>query len=164
MLSAVSQDDSLCPADSSAGYALLRVLSCTHGASTLRTLTTDRTTPRRSRPALPSQCLAPPHLPLLSREGASATHMEVLLSMKEEAMQCARCAGMNVPEIIVEGGARIFAMRCVHCGDIIDHVILMNRRHRPSVRPGRPRSLIHEDPRSTWKRPAPINMRRADEE
>jgi uncharacterized Zn finger protein len=34
-------------------------------------------------------------------------------------MQCARCAGMNVPEVIVEGGAKLFVMRCVHCGDVI---------------------------------------------
>ena len=39
-------------------------------------------------------------------------------------MQCARCAGMNVPEVIAEGGAKLFVMRCVHCGDVIDHVIL----------------------------------------
>ena len=32
-------------------------------------------------------------------------------------MQCARCAGMNVPDIIVEGGAKLFVMRCVHYGD-----------------------------------------------
>ncbi len=76
-------------------------------------------------------------------------------------MQCARCAGLRVPEIIVEGGARIFAMRCVHCGDIIDHAIVMNRRRR-SIRPGGSRSLLYEDHRSTWKRLAPINMRRAD--
>jgi len=77
-------------------------------------------------------------------------------------MQCARCAGMNVPEIIVEGGAKLSVMRCVHCGDVIDHIILMNRRRRQSVRPGRPRSLTYEDHRSTWKRLAPTNMRRAD--
>jgi uncharacterized Zn finger protein len=53
-------------------------------------------------------------------------------------MQCTRCAGMKVPEIIVEGGARIFVMRCVHCGDVIDHVIAMNRQHRRYALPGRP--------------------------
>jgi len=156
MLSAVPEGDSLCSADGSARCALLRILPCTHGAPTLRTLTTDRTTPRGSRPALPSQCMAPPRLPFLSREGASATYMDVLLSIKEEAMQCARCAGMNVPEVILAGGAKIFAMGCVHCGDIIDHVILINRRHRRSVRPGRSRSLTYEDYRSTWKRSAVI--------
>jgi uncharacterized Zn finger protein len=51
-------------------------------------------------------------------------------------MQCTRCAGMKVPEIIVEGGARIFVMRCVHCGDVIDHVIAMNRQHRRYALPG----------------------------
>ena len=51
-------------------------------------------------------------------------------------MQCARCAGLNVPEVMVEGGAKLFVMRCVHCGDVIDHVILINRRRQRSVRPG----------------------------
>jgi hypothetical protein len=74
-------------------------------------------------------------------------------------MQCARCAGMNVPEVILAGGARIFAMRCVHCGDIIDHVILMNRRRQLSIRL---RTSIYGRNRSTWNRSAPINMRRAD--
>lgn len=59
VLSAVSQGDSLCSADGSAGCALLCVLSGTPGASTRRTLKTDRSTPRGSRPALPSQCLTP---------------------------------------------------------------------------------------------------------
>ena len=69
-------------------------------------------------------------------------------------MQCARCAGMRVPEIIVEGGAKLFVMRCVHCGDVIDHVILMNRRRRRSVRPGRPRTSTYRRHRSTWNRSA----------
>lgn len=63
-------------------------------------------------------------------------------------MQCARCAGMRVPEIIVEGGAKLFVMRCVHCGDVTDHVILMNRR--------RPRTSIYGSNRSTWNRSALI--------
>jgi uncharacterized Zn finger protein len=59
-------------------------------------------------------------------------------------------------EIIVEGGARLFVMRCVHCGDVIDHVILMNRRRRRSVRPGRPRTSIYGSNRFTWNRSALI--------
>jgi uncharacterized Zn finger protein len=74
-------------------------------------------------------------------------------------MQCARCTGMNVPEIIVEGGAKLFVMRCVHCGDIIDHVILMNRRRQYSIRLGRPRTSIYRSNRSTWNRSAVINNR-----
>jgi hypothetical protein len=70
-------------------------------------------------------------------------------------MQCARCAGMNVPEIIVEGGGKLFVMRCVHCGDVTDHVILMNRRRR-SVRPGRPRTSTYGRNRSIWNRSAVI--------
>jgi hypothetical protein len=69
-------------------------------------------------------------------------------------MQCTRCAGMKVPEIIVEGGARIFVMRCVHCGDVIDHVIAMNRQHRRYALPGRPRTSIYGSHRRTGSRPA----------
>ena len=71
-------------------------------------------------------------------------------------MQCARCAGMNVPEIIVEGGGKLFVMRCVHCGDVIDHIILMNRRRQPSIRL---RTSIYGRNRSTWNRSAVINNR-----
>ena len=71
-------------------------------------------------------------------------------------MQCARCAGMNVPEVIVEGGANLFVMRCVHCGDVTDHIILMNRRRQRSVRPGRPRTPTYRRHRSTWNRSAVI--------
>jgi uncharacterized Zn finger protein len=71
-------------------------------------------------------------------------------------MQCARCAGMNVPEVIVEGGAKLFVMRCVHCGNVIDHVILMNRRRQRSVRLGRPRTSTYGRHRSTWNRSAAI--------
>ena len=61
-------------------------------------------------------------------------------------MPCARCAGLSISEHIVEGGARIFAMRCLHCGDVIDHVILMNRRLWYG-RLGRLRTLSDEDHR-----------------
>ncbi len=43
-------------------------------------------------------------------------------------MRCARCTGMRVPELITEGGNRAWALRCVTCGDITDHVIARNRR------------------------------------
>ena len=36
-------------------------------------------------------------------------------------MQCTRCAGLRVPEIIYEGGSRVLALRCVYCGAVIDH-------------------------------------------
>jgi uncharacterized Zn finger protein len=54
-------------------------------------------------------------------------------------MQCVRCGGMKVPEIIVEGGARFFAVHCVHCGDVIDPIII-NRRRRRYGRTGRQRT------------------------
>lgn len=55
-------------------------------------------------------------------------------------MQCTRCAGMTVPEIISEGGTRIMALRCVHCGDILDRVIARNRERRRHSYPRRPRT------------------------
>ena len=50
-------------------------------------------------------------------------------------MQCTRCAGLRVPEIIYEGGTRVLASRCVHCGDVIDHVIVLNRQRRRLSQP-----------------------------
>lgn len=50
-------------------------------------------------------------------------------------MQCTRCTGMRVSEIIAEGSTRALAMRCVHCGDVIDSVITMNRQRRRYARP-----------------------------
>ena len=55
-------------------------------------------------------------------------------------MQSERCAGMRVPEIIAEGSTRALAMRGVHCGEVTDHIIVMNRQRR---RHARPRSLSH---------------------
>ena len=72
-------------------------------------------------------------------------------------MQCARCAGLKVPEVMVEGGAKLFVMRCVHCGNVTDQVILMNRRRQRSIRLGRPRtSIYNRSNRSAWNRPTLI--------
>jgi hypothetical protein len=69
-------------------------------------------------------------------------------------MQCTRCAGLSVPEIICEGGTRISALRCVHCGDIVDHVIIMNRRRRRHPKPSRGRPPIFGV--NPWKQNKPI--------
>ena len=87
-----------------------------------------------SQPVLPVRSLAPSCLPVLAGEGARASSIEVPQQIMEETMQCARCAGMNVPEVILDGGARFVAMRCLHCGDVIDQVILMNRRRSQYAR------------------------------
>ncbi|ALA61086.1 hypothetical protein [Nitrospira moscoviensis] len=55
-------------------------------------------------------------------------------------MRCGRCAGMSVPEIISEGGTRLAAQRCIHCGDVVDGVILRNRHAGQRPRPGRART------------------------
>jgi uncharacterized Zn finger protein len=57
-------------------------------------------------------------------------------------MQCTRCAGLRVPEIIYKGGSRVFALRCVHCGDVIDRVIVLNRQRRRLPYPNRARMPI----------------------
>lgn len=68
-------------------------------------------------------------------------------------MHCTRCAGLRVPEIICEGGSRIPALRCVHCGDVIDRVIAINRHRRPYPKPNRGRTPINGSDR--WKKNKP---------
>ena len=64
---------------------------------------------------------------LTIREQVPTSHNRVT---KEEIMRCTRCAGLRVPDIIYEGGTRVRALRCVHCGDVIDAVIVWNRQRR----------------------------------
>lgn len=68
-------------------------------------------------------------------------------------MQCTRCAGLRVPEIIYDGGSRFFALRCVLCGDFTDRVIAMNRRRRPYPQTNRGRTPIYGSDR--WKKNRP---------
>lgn len=68
-------------------------------------------------------------------------------------MQCTRCAGLRVPEVIYEGGNRVPALRCVHCGDVIDRVIAFNRQRRRHPKPSRGRTPIFGSNR--WKKPKP---------
>ncbi|MBU6483032.1 MAG: hypothetical protein KGS09_21145 [Nitrospirae bacterium] len=68
-------------------------------------------------------------------------------------MQCTRCAGLRVPEIIYEGGTRVLALRCIHCGDVIDHVIVLNRQRRRYPQPSRARTPIYGSDR--WKKNRP---------
>jgi hypothetical protein len=69
-------------------------------------------------------------------------------------MECNRCAGLRVPEIIYEGGSRVAALRCVHCGDVIDRVIAFNRQRRPYPKPNRGRTPIYGSDRWKKKRPS----------
>lgn len=66
-------------------------------------------------------------------------------------MKCPRCTGMRVPEVITDGGSRALALRCVHCGDIVDRVIAYNRRHRRELPAKRARTPVFGDTR--WRRP-----------
>lgn len=68
-------------------------------------------------------------------------------------MLCSRCTGLSVPELIVEGGTRIFAMRCLHCGDVTDLVIRMNRHRHQRGQLGRARTSIEKNHRPTRRNP-----------
>ncbi len=63
-------------------------------------------------------------------------------------MPCARCSGMSVPELMTEGGVRVAALRGIHCGDLVDRVILRNRNHRPVTPPRQPRTPVYD--RLSW--------------
>jgi len=67
-------------------------------------------------------------------------------------MQCTRCAGLRVPEIIYERGSRVLALRCVYCGDVIERVVVLNRRCR-LPHPNRTRTLIYGSDR--WRKTRP---------
>ena len=69
-------------------------------------------------------------------------------------MRCTRCAGLRVSEIIYEGGNRIPALRCVHCGDVVDHVIAFNRQRHSHKKPRRARTPIYGSNR--WKKDRPV--------
>jgi hypothetical protein len=62
-------------------------------------------------------------------------------------MQCTRCTGLTVPELIIDGGVRRVVNRCVSCGDLVDRVILRNRTRRVLPKPGRARTPVFR-----WKR------------
>ena len=68
-------------------------------------------------------------------------------------MQCARCTGLRVPEIICEGGTRVMALRCIHCGDVVDRVIVRNRLRPRYPQPSRARTPIYGSDR--WKKNRP---------
>ncbi|UVT16252.1 MAG: hypothetical protein H8K04_01410 [Nitrospira sp.] len=68
-------------------------------------------------------------------------------------MQCVRCAGTRVPEVIAEGGSRVLAFRCIHCGDITDRVIAKNRQQPRLIQQGRPRTPIYVPNSSKWNGP-----------
>lgn len=65
-------------------------------------------------------------------------------------MQCARCAGLRVLELMSEGGMRVQAYRCIHCGDVVDRVIVHNRERRRHPEPSRARTPIYGSNR--WRR------------
>ena len=62
-------------------------------------------------------------------------------------MPCPRCAGLVVPELLCEGRTRVMAHRCIHCGDLSDRVIVLNRQHNPLPSPSRSRTPIYRSDR-----------------
>ncbi len=68
----------------------------------------------------------------------------------EISLQCVRCGGLRVPEMMQDGGMRVLAYRCIHCGDITDQKILIHRQSHDQLRPSRPRTPVHMDRR--WQR------------
>ncbi|MEC4677690.1 MAG: hypothetical protein VST69_02910 [Nitrospirota bacterium] len=44
-------------------------------------------------------------------------------------MQCPRCSGMMVYEQIFTSQGGLDISRCVHCGDVVDSVVISNREH-----------------------------------
>jgi hypothetical protein len=65
-------------------------------------------------------------------------------------MQCTRCRGLRVPEIMQDGGMRVVAYRCIHCGDVIDNKILQHRAQPSAPVLKRPRTPIFGHGR--WER------------
>lgn len=44
-------------------------------------------------------------------------------------MECLRCSGMMVYEQIFTNQGGLHVARCVHCGDVVDNVVISNREH-----------------------------------
>jgi hypothetical protein len=62
---------------------------------------------------------------------ASHRYLCVLLA----TMECERCGGFLVDERCMDvgeggSGSWFWGIRCVQCGDVVDEIILRNRRHQ----------------------------------
>ena len=63
---------------------------------------------------------------------------------------CQRCGGLLVPERMDSSAdlllqQQVSALRCVQCGDIVDHVILRNRMDPVAARRQDPKDDVWED-------------------
>jgi hypothetical protein len=52
-------------------------------------------------------------------------------------MKCRRCKGLIVKEQVFTLGGRISMRRCVYCGDLVDKVVMANRK-RSEISPKPP--------------------------
>jgi len=64
-------------------------------------------------------------------------------------MRCIRCSGLKVPDILRDGGMTVLAYRCIHCGDVIDQMILLHRKRHCPLRARKPRTPVYND--THWK-------------
>jgi len=71
-------------------------------------------------------------------------------------MHCHRCEGLRVPELMVDGGMRLIAYRCVHCGDLVDEKILRHRIGKVTPPRGRARTPIFGKDRAPRHRPTVV--------
>ena len=58
----------------------------------------------------------------------------VVMEAARTGNRCGRCGVFTVPEMFPEmdaGRGATMALRCVQCGDVIDHIILTNRLRSP---------------------------------
>lgn len=58
-------------------------------------------------------------------------------------VECNRCNGFRVLEMVQDGGLRAKVYRCILCGDLVDQRILSNRRSHNRSRPSRSRTSVH---------------------
>lgn len=52
----------------------------------------------------------------------------IVLIVTEGDMTCRKCGGLMYKEVIYTQQGSLLVFRCIHCGEIIDPLIVTNRR------------------------------------
>lgn len=60
--------------------------------------------------------------------GAPAEVLAELTSLRRRRMTCRKCGGLMYKEVIYTQQGSLLVFRCIHCGEIIDPLIVTNRR------------------------------------